>query len=99
MGKTAKEIIDEIEAHIDKRGGAYEDWYVGVTDSPRDRLFEDHDVDEDNDAWIYVPGETEDDVREAERHFVEDQGTDGDTGGGEDVTDTYAYKKQRHTDP
>ena len=35
MAKSKQQIIDEITAHIQKRGGAFPDWYVGTGSTAR----------------------------------------------------------------
>lgn len=52
MAKSKQEIIDEIESHITDCGGGIRGWYVGIATNPKDRLFDDHSVDEEKDAWI-----------------------------------------------
>lgn len=48
--KTADQIIWDIDDHIIKSGGGYSLWYIGAASSPQDRLFNDHNVDKNNDA-------------------------------------------------
>ena len=53
MAKNRQEIIDDIKSHMQKRGGEYSDWYVGISKDAKDRLFNDHSVKEKKDVWIY----------------------------------------------
>ncbi len=100
MAKTKQEIISLIDAHIQKGGGGYGAWYVGIASDARDRLFSDHRVKEHSDGWIHEPCSSSTVAREIEDYFVNKQGTDGGTGGGDASTDVvYAYKKAPHTDP
>ena len=46
MAKSKQEIIKDIEGYIAKRVGDIDDWYVGIAANPRERLFDDHSVDE-----------------------------------------------------
>ena len=46
MAKTNEIIISEIKAFMAKWGGRYIDWYVGIVSDPRQRLFNDHGVNE-----------------------------------------------------
>ena len=92
MATTKKEIIEDIESHMAKRGGDIDDWYVGIAEKPRERLFDDHSVDEDNGTWIYRTASSDSVARDIEKHFV-DKGAKGGTGGGsKDSTAVYAYK-------
>lgn len=100
MAKTKQQIIDDIKAHIRKGGGAYKDWYVGISKDARSRLFDGHNVREKGDWWIYRAASSSKIAREIEAYFVNTLGTDGGTGGGgADARQVYAYKKASHTDP
>lgn len=92
MAKSKEEIIEDIEDHIANRGGDLDEWYVGIAAKPRERLFDDHSVDEDNGFWIHRRASSDSVAREIEQYFL-DQGAQGGTGGGdEDTTAVYAYK-------
>ena len=100
MAADKQTIIDEIEAHINKRGGSFIDWYVGITKNARDRLFTDHRVKEKGDCWIHQKANSSQIARDVEDYFVNSVGTDGGPGGGDDTADiVYAYKKAAHTKP
>ncbi len=96
---TTNQIIREIDDHIRKCGGGYSLWYVGIASDPKDRLFNDHNVDEKNDAWIHRDCGSESAARRVEKHFLT-KGCDGGAGGGDYSTKyAYAYKKKSHTRP
>lgn len=98
MVKTKQEIISEIKSYMAQCGGRYSDWYVGIATDPRKRLFNDHNVDEQNGAWIYREGENSTSAREVEDYFVNILGTDGGPGGGDYSSwYVYAYKKTSYT--
>lgn len=100
MAKTEAEVKDYIKDYMDKHGGNYPSWYVGISEDPRDRLFNQHRVDEKNDAWVFSPALSADVARRVERYFVEILHTDGGPGGGDvDAKAVYAYKKKAHTEP
>ncbi len=85
-------IIAEIQTHMAKCGGTYGDWYCGIASNPRQRLFEDHNISEKNDAWIHRDCGTEVVARNVERCFL-GKGCKGDEGGGDWQTKhVYAYK-------
>ena len=91
MAKSKKEIIEEIESHITDCGGGIRGWYVGIAAKPKERLFDDHSVDEEKDAWIHCPASSDSVARDIEKHFL-DKGAKGGTGGGdEDSKSVYAY--------
>jgi hypothetical protein len=73
------------------------DWYVGIAADPRDRLFNDHNVDEQNGFWIYEQATSASVARQVEKAYL-DTGHDGGGGGGdEESTYVYAYVKLQGT--
>ena len=102
MEKTVKgveQIIQEIDNYIRKYGGDYSRWYIGSASDPRDRLFNDHNVNKDRDSWIYRDCGSEAAARKVEQFFLR-KGCDGGTGGGDiSTTNAYAYKMNDHTNP
>jgi hypothetical protein len=101
MAYTKDQIVAEFTAHFQKSGAKYwKEWYVGISKDARDRLFNGHSVKEKGDWWIYRQATSSTVAREVESHFVDTQGTDGGTGGGDQSSDmVYAYKKAAHTNP
>ena len=100
MPKSMPKIIDDIKSHIQKRGGNYSDWYVGISKDAKDRLLSGHGVKEKKDVWIYRKASSSEAAREIEDYFVNTLNTDGGTGGGDETSDkVYAYKKAKHTKP
>lgn len=94
---VANKVIAEVENYIRNNGGAYSAWYAGIATNPKTRLFDDHNVDEKNGAWIY-----RDCGNDATARFVEDyflrKGCKGDSGGGDSSTKYfYAYKITGYT--
>jgi len=97
MAKSKQEIISDIEGHIQKGGGGYNAWYVGISEDAEDRLFNEHKVKE---WYIYRQASSSQVAREIENYFVNVRDTDGGTGGGDENTDmVYAYKKTAYTNP
>ena len=100
MYKPTEQIINEIREHMKQCGGAVWDWNVGITAEPRNRLFGDHRVNEQGDAWIFREAANTEVAREIEAYFINVLGADGGTGGGDaDARFVYAYKRSEHTDP
>ncbi|GIW81691.1 MAG: hypothetical protein KatS3mg105_3498 [Gemmatales bacterium] len=90
----ARRVASEIQAHVDKCGGNYSGWYAS---DPRARLFNDHNVDEDNGAWIFRDAGTNAVAREVEAH-LHSLGCKGSGGGGDGTTRyVYAYRITRAT--
>ncbi|SRR6266478_5719572 len=88
--QTAKQAIKD---YIEGWGGVYSDWYVGIASDPRRRLFDDHNVNEEKDRWIFQGCETSAAARDVEEFFVDTLGTKGGAGGGDQSTRfVYAYK-------
>jgi len=91
------QIVSDFNSYFRKHGGSYSAWYVGIASKPRERLFNDHNVDEKNDAWIFRDAENDTMARKIEKHF-HDLGCKGDGGGGDYTTRyVYAYKINSHT--
>ncbi len=93
MTKNKLEIINEIDNHIKKEGSSYRNWYVGIASDPEKRLFSDHNVSKQNSWWIYMEAFTDDDARSVENFFLEQRGTQGGPGGGDEKSHfVYAYR-------
>lgn len=100
MAKSKQEIIDEIKAHIQKEGSGYRNWYVGISEDAKDRLFNGHGVPKENAWWIFREASSASVAREIEDYFINTLGTDGAPGGGSDKSSqVYAYKKTSITNP
>lgn len=99
MASSKQQIINEIAAHIADRGGSYSDWYVGITENAKRRVFEEHGVEKDKDKYIWRTANSSSVARDVEKHFL-NLGCDGGGGGGDDdAVIVYAYKKSVRTDP
>ena len=92
MAKTKSEIIADIEEHIESRGGELDEWYVGIAAKPRERLFDDHSVDEENGKWVFQRASSSAVARDIEKHFLDGGAKGGPGGGDEDTEFVYAYK-------
>jgi len=94
------EIIIKISEHIKTRGGVPGDWYVGVSQNPERCLPANHKVDMENDKWIFIPTNSDQEAREIEEYFINSIGTDGKLEGRNNgARKVYAYKKAPHTEP
>lgn len=94
---TGQEAANEIATYMSQHGGPLSGWYVGIAKDPRDRLFVDHNVSENPDAWIFVPCDSDSVARQVENHFLR-QGCLGGDGGGSVASEyVYAYKITPYT--
>ncbi len=95
-----QQIIGEILNHMKSSGGAISNWYVGISEDARERLFSDHNVSEKDGAWIIRTADGSNEAREIEAYFLTIVGTDGGPGGGDNTTNkVYAYRKTYSTNP
>lgn len=98
MAKTGEQIIADVEAHIRNNGADFANWYVGIATSPRDRLFNGHNVREKGDAWIFREATSSGVAREVEDYFSKRKGARGGAGGGDyGSRSVYAYEIGSHT--
>jgi len=98
MAETKETIKSAIKDFVAKNSGRYFDYYVGITDDPNDRLFEQHNVSKNGtyDYWEALSAES---ARTVEKYCVDELGTDGGPGGGDDSSKfVYVYKKTSDTD-
>ena len=98
--KKRSEIIREIEDHIHKNGGEFDEWYVGMTENPKVRLFRQHKLREKGDGWIcrrtYDGGQAFEVVEyfRTVRQLTSMKATQS-----EDAVYVYAYRMKEHTSP
>ena len=97
---SEEQIKQDIKAYIGKNGGVHREWYVGIASDPKQRLFTEHGVHENGDAWVYDWAPDSDAARRVEQYFIQTLGTAGGPGGGDSTTrSVYAYKRNSHTKP
>jgi hypothetical protein len=89
---SIRQIIRVIDDHLESRGGPYSAWYCGIAADPRDRLFNDHNVSEEDGKWIYRNCGSDMAARVVEAHFLELGCQGGDGGGSRSTTSVYAYR-------
>jgi hypothetical protein len=90
-------IIMEILEFIYREGGDPKTWYIGVTNDPRQRLFDEHQVDYQNDAWIYRIASSEGEALQVQAYFLEFGLAEGEEGWQRGACVVYAYRK--HAEP
>lgn len=98
MKKTFSQIVAEIDSHLEKsQKEFYSDFYVGITNDVERRLFTEHNVQKDDQWWIYRDAIDKSTVQRVEEYYL-DKGMKGDTGGGtDDSTFVYCYEITRNT--
>lgn len=93
-------IISEIMDYMNKScpdKTPFKKLYIGIASNARDRLFNDHEVDEKRDVWIYRTASSDKVAREIEKYFI-DKGFDGGPGGGDENTkQVYCFLQNDHT--
>lgn len=90
MRLTAKEIIADFDAHLQKSSKQYySNFYVGITNNIERRLFVEHNVSKENAWWIYRTATDKATAQKAEEYYLA-KGMEGDTGGGSDDS-VYVY--------
>lgn len=95
---SKKQIARAFEDYIRNNDSDYRNWYVGIASEPRERLFNDHNVDEQKGQWLYSEATSADAARVVERYFVNVKGTKGGSGEGDSNSCyVYAYKIYQQT--
>ncbi len=99
MAKSSEIIAMEILKFIQSEGGHPRTWYVGITNDAQGRLFDEHQVHYQEDAWIYRTATSEIEAQRVEDYFRE-HGMDGGKGNRRpDSRMVYAYRKSIRTEP
>lgn len=92
MEKDFDTIVNEINNHLSQSGKRYySDFYIGITNDVKRRMFEEHNVAKDKSWWIYRTAEDSETARKVEKYFL-DKGMRGDNGGGNESSNiVYCY--------
>lgn len=98
---SVQQIKYEILAYIKEFGGDFHDWYVGVAADPKNEMFHQHKVNEQDDIWLYKQALTFKACNTIQQYFLVKLNTDGVpvTSGTEDTDCVYLYKKSDKTTP
>ncbi len=100
MAAAQDQISNDIKSFIDKNGDGYSNWYVGISDNAKERLFKDHGVAERTGPWIFRIATSAESARKIKAFFVDQLGTQGEKGGGDDASVmVYAYRTRQETRP
>jgi len=99
VAKSSEIIVMEMLEFIQREGSHPKTWYVGVTDDPQGRLFDEHQVNYQDDAWIYRQAASEIEAQRVQEYFLE-FGLDGRKGAlRSGARKVYAYRKGISTKP
>ncbi|EKN07561.1 hypothetical protein [Parabacteroides johnsonii] len=91
MRKDFEQIVSDIMEHLKNSGKSYySEFYIGITNDARRRLFEEHHVLQ-NSWWIYRTATSVEEARRVERYFLDMGMRGGDGGGNETSTVVYCY--------
>lgn len=93
----ASKLAGEMLTHIQLEGSNYGNWYVGITNNVRARLFDYHGVREGNSWYIYRVATSESVSRSVEKYLLNLGCDGGDGGGGYASRMIYAYLKTLYT--
>lgn len=99
-GKSREQIIHEIQMHMGANGGSYSDWYVGVSDKPKNALFNIHKLRQSGDACITRQAKDDLQAWDVEEYFRTVLKTRGNRGSSSlNHVYVYAYLMKPHTKP
>jgi len=89
---TKEQIISDIDSHLRNSGKQYySEFYVGISNNARRRLFQEHHVKEKGSWWIYRTADSSCIAREVEQHYLSLGMRGGDGGGDETSMMVYCY--------
>lgn len=98
--KKRSEVIHEIEDHITKNGGSFDEWVIGMTDNPKTRLFGQHKLREKGDGWICRRTFDGGQAFEIVEYFrTVRQLMSVSPSANDDAVYVYAYRRKPHTNP
>ena len=95
-----KQVIDEIETYMRLGGGEYEDWYVGITDSPLEPFTEAILYQKvQSEMFLFIETSSPNIAQAVADYFINGCGTDGCIDlnkTNRDQSSLYVYKKAVH---
>ena len=97
--KSSEIIVKEMLDFIQREGGHPKTWLVGLTNDPRQRLFDEHQVHYQNDAWIYRTAASESEAQQVHANFLEFGMSEGSGVLRSGSRMVYAYRKSIRTKP
>jgi hypothetical protein len=97
LAKSSEIIVMEMLEFIYREGGHPNNWCIGVTNDPRRRLFDEHQIHYKNDSWIYRTATSEGDALQVHSYFLEFGLVKGEEVWQSGACAVYAYRK--HAEP
>jgi hypothetical protein len=99
MAKSSEIIVMEMLEFIQREGGHPKTWYVGITDDPQGRLFDEHQVHCQNDALV-IDGGIRTGCSARSEYFLDSVWTGEKKGSASGCScNVYAYRKGISTEP
>ena len=92
-------LINSIKSKIMTGDQDFSSWYVGIANNVKRKLFEDHNVNEQNGIWIYVTAPDNAAARTTKSYFVQNRVAANDLDDEVGGLIVYAYKKTPSTRP
>ena len=71
MSIVIEEAINKIKNKIEFEGYPYPSWYIGIANDIKKKLFEHHNVNDQNGKWIYITVPSNSDAKEIKKYFEE----------------------------
>lgn len=97
---SGKQIVGRIKGHIEKRGGGYPAWVVGVSKEPRAHMFSGHGVRKVGDSWILMHAKSCAVARDVQLYLIKKLSLNDATAKEDPLADfVYAYRKSANTKP
>lgn len=95
---SEQEFANQFVKFFNQHNGIDHEWYVGIASNPEIRLFHEHNVDKNNDPWIYDNAGSDIVARRIENYLLRVLKCKGGVGGGDSsTTSVYLYKTSYHT--
>mgnify|MGYP000054454343 CR=1 FL=1 len=95
---SVQQIKYELLAYIKGLGGAFPDWYVGISADPERALFDEHRVRREIDPWIYKPALSSKATQTVVAYFRETLRTDGAMFGSPADNETFVFMFRKGAD-
>jgi hypothetical protein len=99
MPQSQDQIISDVQKYVNHCGGQYPSWFLGVTDNPKDKLFNEHCVDMKKDHWLFAFAMNPDSAKQILARFKELGAEVNDNALSPRARAVYAFKKSWRTNP
>lgn len=99
MAQSKADLLDKLDEYLEQYAEDVTEWYVGITENPMQRLYDQHGVSQDYGRKKYLKSYSTDIAREVEQRFLDIGLQGGDGGGDQDAKYVYIYKMTPYTTP